>query len=51
MQAKKDTDALTLNVTELYCSCNEPQLLDVRHNAYTITLQHNRIALVNGDDL
>lgn len=51
MQAKKHTDDLTLNVTELYCSCNESQLLDGRHNAYTITLQQNRIALVNGDDL
>lgn len=51
VQAKEDTDASTLAVAELYCSCNESQLSDGRHNAYTITLQQNRIALVNGDDL
>lgn len=51
VQAKKNPDDVTLSVTEWHCSCNEPQLLDGRHNAYTITLGRNRIALVNGDDL
>lgn len=32
-------------------SRNEPRLLGGRQNALTITLQLNRIALVNGDDL